>query len=104
VDFGVRAEVWAGGGGPEDAKADHQAECGDAGQHGTAEFSLTEEQQIPLARAVMPAPEHVVDRFAAGGPTVCTNNPHSFFGTMTPEQWSILMYKHLDHHLRQFGV
>jgi transposase InsO family protein len=52
----------------------------------------------------MPAPEHVVDRFAAGGPTVCTNNPHSFFGTMTPEQWSILMYKHLDHHLRQFGV
>ncbi|HYK18636.1 MAG TPA: hypothetical protein VEV37_11470 [Bryobacteraceae bacterium] len=23
---------------------------------------------------------------------------------MTPEEWAILMYKHLDHHLRQFGV
>ena len=34
----------------------------------------------------------------------CTQNPHSFFGRMTPEEWAILMYKHLDHHLRQFGV
>jgi hypothetical protein len=25
-------------------------------------------------------------------------------GKMTPEEWAILMYKHLDHHLRQFGV
>ncbi|MEO6802748.1 MAG: hypothetical protein ABI197_05825 [Granulicella sp.] len=27
-----------------------------------------------------------------------------FFGNLTHEQWGILMYKHLDHHLRQFGV
>jgi hypothetical protein len=46
----------------------------------------------------------LIDKFAAGGPAGCTNNPHSFFGKMTPEQWAILMYKHLDHHLRQFGV
>jgi hypothetical protein len=46
----------------------------------------------------------LIDKFAAGGATGCTKNPHSFFGKMTPEQWAILMYKHLDHHLRQFGV
>lgn len=31
-------------------------------------------------------------------------NPHPFFGDFTPEQWGKLEYKHLDHHLRQFGV
>jgi len=44
------------------------------------------------------------DRFAAGGPEKCTNHPHSFFGKMTPLEWATLAYKHLDHHLRQFGV
>ena len=46
----------------------------------------------------------LIDRFAAGGAAGCTKNPHSFFGKMKPEEWAILMYKHLDHHLRQFGV
>jgi hypothetical protein len=46
----------------------------------------------------------LIDKFAAGGADGCTKNPHSFFGKMTPEEWAILMYKHLDHHLRQFGV
>jgi hypothetical protein len=46
----------------------------------------------------------LIDKFAEGGAARCTKNPHSFFGNMTPEEWSILMYKHLDHHLRQFGV
>ena len=46
----------------------------------------------------------LIDRFAAGGPAGCTTHPHAFFGPLTPEQWAILTYKHLDHHLRQFGV
>lgn len=46
----------------------------------------------------------LVDRFAVAGPEGCTTHPHSFFGRLTPEEWAILMYKHLDHHLRQFGV
>jgi hypothetical protein len=45
-----------------------------------------------------------IDRFAAGGPGVCTKHPHFFFGPLTPEEWSALMYQHLDHHLRQFQV
>jgi hypothetical protein len=46
----------------------------------------------------------LIDRFASGGPAGCTKNPHSFSGKMTAEEWAILMYKHLDHHSRQFGV
>lgn len=44
------------------------------------------------------------DRFAAGGPEKCTRHPHCFFGPMTPMEWATMAYKHLDHHLRQFGV
>jgi len=45
----------------------------------------------------------LVDRLAVG-PSACTHTPHSFFGRMTPDEWAILLYKHLDHHLRQFSV
>lgn len=46
----------------------------------------------------------LIDRFTAAGPRGCTTHPHSFFGPLTAQEWSALMYKHLDHHLRQFGV
>ncbi len=46
----------------------------------------------------------LMDRFATGGPGVCTKHPHFFFGPLTPLEWATLMYLHLDHHLRQFGV
>lgn len=29
---------------------------------------------------------------------------HPFFGNLSRQEWSRLIYKHLDHHLRQFGV
>lgn len=29
---------------------------------------------------------------------------HPFFGPMSAKQWGRLAYKHMDHHLRQFGV
>jgi hypothetical protein len=46
----------------------------------------------------------LIDRFVSAGPAGCTTHPHAFFGQLTPDEWAILMYKHLDHHLRQFGV
>jgi hypothetical protein len=46
----------------------------------------------------------LIERFQAGGPGGCTKHPHSFFGRMTPDEWSALNYVHLDHHLKQFGV
>lgn len=33
-----------------------------------------------------------------------TTEPHPFFGKMTLEEWSKGTWKHLDHHLKQFGV
>jgi Protein of unknown function (DUF1569) len=32
------------------------------------------------------------------------NETHTFFGKLTKEQWSKGTWKHLDHHLQQFGV
>ena len=46
----------------------------------------------------------LVERFWAGGPEGCTKDPHCFFGRMTPMEWATVGYKHLDHHLKQFGV
>jgi hypothetical protein len=31
-------------------------------------------------------------------------NIHGFFGPLTGKQWGETQYKHVDHHLRQFGV
>jgi hypothetical protein len=42
--------------------------------------------------------------FVQKGPDGITKEPHSFFGHMTPQEWDIIQYKHLDHHLTQFGV
>jgi len=45
-----------------------------------------------------------IDRFATGGPGICTTHPHFFLGPLTPVEWAVLMYQHLDHHFRQFRV
>lgn len=38
------------------------------------------------------------------GTSVITVMHHPFWGKMSYEDWDKLMYRHLDHHLRQFGV
>lgn len=38
------------------------------------------------------------------GPDGITKDKHPFFGKLTAEEWDTLTVKHLDHHLRQFGV
>jgi hypothetical protein len=45
-----------------------------------------------------------VRQFHEGGEAQCTRHPHPFFGDLTAPQWARGMYKHLDHHLRQFGA
>jgi hypothetical protein len=42
--------------------------------------------------------------FSEGGVEQCTKHPHPFFGKLKAEDWGIGIYKHTDHHLRQFGV
>jgi hypothetical protein len=46
----------------------------------------------------------MISRFHEAGPENVGRFPHPFFGTFTKEQWGKSMYKHLDHHLKQFGV
>jgi hypothetical protein len=46
----------------------------------------------------------LIQRFCDGREAACTTHPHTFFGPMTPREWAELQYKHLDHHLRQFGA
>ena len=43
-------------------------------------------------------------RFYEGGSDNIGRYPHPFFGKFTKEQWGKGMWKHLDHHLNQFGV
>jgi hypothetical protein len=45
-----------------------------------------------------------IDGFVNKGAACCSRHPHPFFGPLKPHQWAILMYQHVDHHLRQFGV
>ncbi len=60
---------------------------------GERDFLREKERMIALAR-----------EFSEGGESKCTTWPHSFFGPLRPEEWGIGTYKHLDHHLRQFGA
>jgi hypothetical protein len=62
---------------------------------------VTDERDFEVERQRL---RESIDRFAAGGPGICTKHPHFFFGPLTPVEWAALMYQHLDHHLRQFGV
>ena len=56
-------------------------------------FSDEQEQLFALIR-----------RFAETDPAAIAARIHPFFGKMTIDEWGVLEWKHLDHHLRQFGV
>jgi hypothetical protein len=43
-----------------------------------------------------------IDKFS--DPKSIKTTRHSFFGNLTTEEWGKFMYKHLNHHLTQFGV
>jgi len=45
-----------------------------------------------------------IEKLLAADKNAIASIPHPFFGKMTIEEWGILGYKHLDHHLRQFGA
>lgn len=65
------------------------------------ELVVADERELEAERSRLSA---LIDRFCAAGPEGCTRHPHSFFGHLTPREWAELGYKHLDHHLRQFGA
>ena len=46
----------------------------------------------------------IIKAFSEGSTASCTKYPHPFFGYFTPDQWGKAVYKHVDHHLRQFSA
>ena len=48
--------------------------------------------------------ENNIKMYLEKGPQVLSKNPHNILGKITPDESAFISYKHLDHHLRQFGV
>lgn len=46
----------------------------------------------------------VIQVFFTADKNEMASRAHPFFGRMTADEWGNIGYKHLDHHLRQFGV
>ena len=46
----------------------------------------------------------LVQRLLAADQNAIAARVHPFFGKMNAEEWGILNWKHLDHHLQQFGA
>jgi hypothetical protein len=65
------------------------------------EFTISDNRQFEKEKEILTS---VINRFSTAGEQGVTKSPHLFFGKLSPEEWGIGMYKHLDHHFRQFGV
>jgi hypothetical protein len=46
----------------------------------------------------------LITEFHDLGESSLEGNIHGFFGPLTGKQWGETQYKHVDHHLRQFGI
>ncbi|HYJ38693.1 MAG TPA: DUF1569 domain-containing protein [Chitinophagaceae bacterium] len=64
-------------------------------------FLVTDERNFEIEQGRL---KECVQRFYDYGKEKIGKFPHPFFGKMTPDEWGTSMYKHLDHHLKQFGV
>ena len=45
-----------------------------------------------------------IELFALRGPNAAGAKAHTFLGRLSGAEWGVMMAKHLDHHLRQFGL
>lgn len=61
----------------------------------TGEFDFEETKADLIAK---------VKRFTEEGTACIKIEKHPFFGKMTFDEWDNLQWKHLNHHLKQFGV
>ncbi|MEO6405952.1 MAG: DUF1569 domain-containing protein [Ferruginibacter sp.] len=64
-------------------------------------FRITDSREFENEKQIL---LELVEKFYTAGPTGISKYPHPLFGSLTPEQWGQSMYKHIDHHLQQFGV
>jgi hypothetical protein len=66
---------------------------------------------VPTAPELLTTPPAGLDadrartkELVADSPVVRVGPEHPTFGVLSGRAWSVLQYRHLDHHLRQFGA
>jgi hypothetical protein len=64
------------------------------------EFLHHDAGELEAGRAAL---RGTLERFVAGGKGASLK-PHPAFGRLSGRAWGRLMYRHLDHHLRQFQI
>ena len=64
------------------------------------QYVVADERDFDAERAQLLG---AIRRFIDAGSDEVARHTHPFFGRLTGDQWGVLMYKHIDHHLRQFG-
>ncbi|POY38309.1 hypothetical protein C3K47_02610 [Solitalea longa] len=64
-------------------------------------FKIVDERDFNKEKAEL---IQLIKGYSEGGSTAIVGTKHPIFGTMTPDDWGILSWKHLDHHLQQFGA
>ena len=65
------------------------------------DYVIKDEPEMELTRERLIA---MIAKFHGRGPEGLDGNVHPFFGPLTGKQWGETQYKHVDHHLRQFGL
>ena len=65
------------------------------------DFIMKDDPEFESTRARL---SELITEFHGMGESGLDGNVHGFFGPLTGKQWGETQYKHLDHHLRQFGV
>ncbi|MCW3102033.1 MAG: hypothetical protein JWO09_473 [Bacteroidetes bacterium] len=64
-------------------------------------FIVVDQRELDKERDILIG---LIKRFRETGESGLTKDPHPFFGKLTGHEWDVLQWKHLDHHLRQFGA
>ncbi|MEK7854797.1 MAG: DUF1569 domain-containing protein [Acidobacteriota bacterium] len=65
------------------------------------DFIVKEEPDFDATRIRV---TQLIKEFHNLGESGTDGNIHGFFGSLTGKQWGETQYKHVDHHLRQFGL
>ncbi len=65
------------------------------------EFIVTDEPALEPTREKVKA---LIRELHATGAKGCDGRVHGFFGPLTGAEWGVSQFKHVDHHLRQFGA
>lgn len=64
-------------------------------------FIVVEEPEFEEVRLQL---KTLIDAAHGEGEAAYEGRSHTWLGKLTSREWSNMLYKHLDHHLRQFGV